>query len=45
MYDKNGSKFYIEDFHHISNNFCIYICPKNRDFNYKGLLDMYKKEK
>jgi hypothetical protein len=25
MYDKNGSKIYVEDFHHLYENSCIYI--------------------
>lgn len=44
-YDKNGSKMYLEDFHHLTNDSCIYICSKKKDFNYKNLLKMYIREK
>lgn len=45
MHDINGSKIYSEDFHHLIDESVIYICPKKRDFDYKSLLEMYKKEK
>ena len=45
MHDMNGSKIYSEDFHHLIDGSVIYICPKKRDFDYRSLLGMYKKEK
>ena len=45
MYDKNGSKIYVEDFHHLSDNNCVYIWAKDNEFNYQSLLDMYSVEK
>jgi len=45
MYDKNGSKIYTEDFHLLTNNSLIYICPRKRDFSYQSMLDSYIKVK
>lgn len=45
MYDKNGCKIdYDEDFRHLKNNDCIYVCPTRREFNYQSLLSMYFKK-
>ena len=43
MFDKNGCQIFIEDFSHLQNDDCIYICARKRDFNYRELLDMYIK--
>jgi len=46
MYDKNGCLIDSDEgFRHFKENDCIYVCPKNRDFNYQSLLSMYTKKK
>lgn len=37
----NGCEIFKDDYNHLRQNECIYVCPSSRDFDYFSLLDMY----
>ncbi|CAI2383463.1 unnamed protein product [Moneuplotes crassus] len=45
IYDKNGCRIDCDDdLRHLRNKDCVYVCPKERDFNYEYFLSMYSKK-